>query len=240
MAAVLAVGPGAVVSYRSAGARWAIVRSEPRAIEVTATRALRSRPGLRVYRAALPNDEMTSLTGIPVTTVARTILDLAAVLDLARLERALHEAEVRGLWDVVSVRQLLDRYPRRRGAVNLRAVINAADLGVAVTRSELEDRFLAFIDHFDLPRPAINVCVDTGSGNWPEADCVWRQQRVIVELDGHAVHATTAAYERDRARDRALTAAGWRVVRVTWRQLHREVDQLESDLRAVLYPARRS
>ena len=240
MAAVLAVGPDAVASYRSAGARWAILRYGPRWVEITAARALRSRPGLRIYRAALPPDEITIVDGIPVTTVARTLLDLAAVVDFARLERALHEAEIRGLWDFASLRELLDRYPRRRGTVNLRAIIDAASLGVAVTRSELEDRFVAFIDHVGLPRPAINACVKTSDGDRLEADCVWREQRVIVELDGHAVHATTVAYERDRARDRALTAAGWRVVRVTWRQLHREADQLEADLRTVLHPARRS
>lgn len=69
---------------------------------------------------------------------------------------------------------------------------------------------------------------------WIEADCVWREQRLIVELDGHASHATAAPYERDRARDRALVAAGWRVARITWRQLHREPGALEADLRALL------
>jgi len=71
-------------------------------------------------------------------------------------------------------------------------------------------------------------------GRWVEADCVWRAQRLIVELDGHAFHATTAAYERDRARDRSLHVGGWRVVRITWRQLHDDADALATDLRSLL------
>jgi very-short-patch-repair endonuclease len=71
-------------------------------------------------------------------------------------------------------------------------------------------------------------------GSWIEADCVWRRQRLIVELDGHASHGTGQAFERDRARDRALHAAGWRVLRVTWRQLHEDAEQIADDLRALL------
>ena len=98
-----------------------------------------------------------------------------------------------------------------------------------VTRSELEDRFLAFLDARGLPRPEVNVLVQG-----IEVDCLWREQRVVVELDGHASHATRATFESDRARDRMLAVAGHSVVRVTWRHLHQEADCLDEDLRALL------
>jgi hypothetical protein len=111
--------------------------------------------------------------------------------------------------------------------------------GTRLTRSELEDRFLAFLAAAGLPRPATNVWLRPG-GRWIEADCLWHGPRLIVELDGHATHATRSAFESDRARDRALTAAGWRVIRITWRQLRDEPEAIARDLRAALdHPARR-
>ncbi len=106
-------------------------------------------------------------------------------------------------------------------------------VGAAVTRSELEERFLEFVASAGLPRPEVNAPVQV-AGAWIEVDCLWRAQRVVVELDGRAVHATGTAFERDRARDRALQVAGWRPVRVTWRQLAREPLALEADLRVLL------
>jgi len=101
----------------------------------------------------------------------------------------------------------------------------------------LEDRFLALLDAHELPRPAVNTGIRAG-GNWFECDCVWHAARVIVELDGRRTHMTTAAFERDRARDRSLTAEGWRVARVTWRQLEEEPALLASQSRNLVgtYP----
>lgn len=103
-----------------------------------------------------------------------------------------------------------------------------------ITRSELEERFLTLVDRAGLERPQTNVPISVG-GEWIEADCVWRDQRLIVELDGRAAHATSRAFERDRARDRALQADGWRVIRVTWKQLHDNPGAVIADLARLLH-----
>jgi very-short-patch-repair endonuclease len=171
--------------------------------------------------------------GIPVTSPPRTLLDLAAVLDPRQVGRAVHEAEVLRLTDPLTLDDLVARYPRRRGIATIKAVLAAGRFGATVTRSELEERFLAFLEANHLPSPEVNVGVKSAE-RWVEADCVWRAQRLIVELDGRVVHATTQAFERDRARDRGLQVAGWRVVRVTWRHLHDDPAALAADLRGLL------
>jgi len=234
MAAVLAAGPGAVLSHRSAADLWGILQSARPRIDVT--RAGRRHGGLGIelfHCARLREDEVTKHEGIPVTTVSRTLLDLAAVLPPQRLERALREAEVRRLGDPSSLGALLERHPRRRGTAALRAILASGRLGDGVTRSELEERFLAVLDAHALPRPQINAYVRT-RGRLLECDCVWWVERLAVELDGHAAHSPRTAFERDRARDRALSAAGWRVLRITWRQLHREAEAVAGDLRTLL------
>jgi hypothetical protein len=232
MAAVFAGGDGAVLSHRDAAAAWGIRESAASRIEITVSRKC-SRQGVRVHRAPLAADEVTIFRGIPVTTVPRTIFDLAAGLDRRRVERVMHEAEVLRLTDPLSLDDLIVRHPRHRGIATLRAILADARLGASVTRSELEERFLAFLDDAGLPRPETNVIVWV-RGKPVEADCVWRDRCVIVELDGHHVHSTRRNYEGDRARDRALAAAEWRVVRITWRQLHDEPSAVAADLRALL------
>jgi hypothetical protein len=110
-------------------------------------------------------------------------------------------------------------------------VIEHANAGI--THSDLEDLFADFLDHWGLPRPRTNVWLHV-AGGWIEADCVWQEHRLIVELDSHTYHATRSAFENDRARDRALIAAGWRVMRITWRHLQDEPEALTRDLRASL------
>jgi hypothetical protein len=181
----------------------------------------------------LPADEVTTHDRIPVTTVTRTLFDLAGVVSRRALERAVNQAEIRRLWDSLSLPVLLERHPRRPGAAAIRALLE--DVNPGITRSELEDLFADFLGRFGLPRPATNVWLQV-CGRWIEADCVWREQQLIVELDGREIHDTSAAFERDRARDRAAIAAGWRVIRITWRQLHEEPAALARDLRAALAP----
>jgi very-short-patch-repair endonuclease/predicted transcriptional regulator of viral defense system len=228
MAAVLAAGPGAVLSHRSAGACLDLLGSERAWIDVSVSRQRSSRPGVRVHHTKLKSDEVTSVNGIPVTTVARTLLDLAAVVSRPRLERALERAEALRLADRTPLTALLERYPRRQGTRALREIL---DRGVSptLTRSELEDRFLALVEGRRLPRPRVNVRIGTF-----EVDFLWRAQRLVVELDGRETHISAAAFERDRARDRALQAAGWRVVRVTWRQLHDDANAVADDLARLL------
>jgi hypothetical protein len=231
MAAVLAAGPGAVLSHRSAAALWDLRPNARGRVDVTAPRQ-HLRPGIEVHRAALAPDEITTQNGIPVTTVARTLIDLAAVLPHPRLERAAERAEALRLTNVVPLDALLERHRGHRGTAALREIVTGR-MQPALTRSELEDRFLTFLDAYGLTRPEVNADLHL-DGRWFEADFLWRDQRFIVELDGHQTHGTRAAFERDRERDRVLQARGWRIVRITWRQLHDNPDAVAADLARLL------
>lgn len=229
MAAVLASGPGAVLSHQSAASLWQFRDTARGRIDLTAPRKLHPRPGLHPHCAVLPPDEVTTAHDIPVTTPPRTLLDLAAVLSRHALARAVNEAEVLRLTDPLSLADLLTRHPRRRGVAALRQILDEGRVGATITRSELENRFLAFLAGNDVPRPEVNVRIDD-----LEADCVWHDARLVAELDGYASHGTRSAFERDRARDRRLQAAGWRVIRVTWWHLLEEPATLVRELRALL------
>lgn len=227
MAAVLAAGEGAVLSHRSAAQSWGLRVTEGR-IEVTAPKD-RRRDGLKIYVVELPADEITTLHGIPTTTAARTLLDLAAVEPPSKVERAFHEAERLRLTDTTPLSALLARYPRRPGTPALKAILAELERGVAITRSELEEQFLTFLAEAGISRPRTNILVEGF-----EVDCVWPEAKLVVELDGHAFHATRRSFERDRVRDRALQLAGYRVVRITYRELHTNRNALADDLRALL------
>jgi hypothetical protein len=181
----------------------------------------------------LPDDEVEMVDAIPVTSVSRTLLDLAAMLSERGLERAMNEAEVRGLTSRLSLPDLLERYPRRRGSAVLRDLLGNDDALSGVTKYELEVRFATFIDDHGLPRPRRNADLAV-RGRFFEVDCLWPAQRLIVELDGRAVHGTRQAFEADRERDRLLLADGWRVTRVTWRQLRDDAPAIAADLKAML------
>ncbi|MDX6697705.1 MAG: hypothetical protein QOE65_1102 [Solirubrobacteraceae bacterium] len=231
LAAVLAGGQDALLSHNSAAALWELRPARRGPVEVAAPRALRSRTDLRFHRLALSEVERTSHRGIPVTTAARTLLDLAASLRRYELERAVEEAERRRLLDRVVLAALFDEHPRTKGIAILRAVLE--DASPRLTRSDFEARFAAFLAHAGLPAAHLNARVRVGRHRF-EVDCVWPEQRVVVELDSHAYHGTRAAFERDRRRDRLLQAAGWRVVRVTWRQLRDEPESVARDIRRLL------
>ncbi|MDP9134149.1 MAG: DUF559 domain-containing protein [Actinomycetota bacterium] len=219
MAAVLSAGPDAVLSHQSAAALWGLRTTARTRIDVTTPNTLRARRGLHPHCAVLPQDEHTVHEGIPVTTPARTLLDLAGVLDRQGLDRVLNEAEVLRL---PGPAPLLERYPRKRGTKNLRSLLPTSRRSTP-TRSELEDAFLAFLDDHRLPRPETNTVIEGY-----EVDAVWREAKLIVELDGYATHGTRRGFERDRIRDRRLTTAGWRVVRITWQQLAQPGDLAEA------------
>jgi hypothetical protein len=234
MAAVLAGGPKAVLSHRSAAALWRIRPPGDRAIEVTVRSKSRSRPRIHRHVANLPADEMTTERGIPATTVPRTLFDLAAALDANAVERAMREAERLRLHDTLSLEDLLARHTHRRGAAAIRECLRRRrDAPPGVTREELEARFLAFLDRAGITRPQLNAWLSLGERRY-QADCLWRDRRLIVELDGYATHGTRMAFEDDRERDRALQVAGWRVIRVTWLQLHGSGDKVAADLRRLL------
>jgi predicted transcriptional regulator of viral defense system len=231
MAAVLAAGVDAVLSHRSAAALWGIRNSRSAKIDVTAPRE-RRRPGVTVWRANLPSDEVTVHDGIPVTTPARTLLDLAALVDEHRLARAAERAEALRLTSPTSLADLVDRYPRRKGTPNLKRLIEEHRIVPTTTANDLERRFLTFLDANALPRPLVNETLDPFT-----PDFRWTDERLIVELDGFETHGTRAAFERDRARDRQLTAEGWRVARITRRQLDDAPNEFADELRALLRSA---
>lgn len=234
MAAVLSAGTGAVLSHRSAGQLWQVLSPSEIWPELTRSTKLQSRSGMRGHQSTLPDEEITMVDGIPVTSVSRTLLDLAAMLTKGQLERALNEAKVRRLTDRLSLPDLLKRYPGRRGSALLRTLLRDGTASRGITRSWLERRLLAILDGTDLPRPRLNTHVYV-QGRFFEADCLWAERRLIVELDGRESHDTEMAFEKDRERDRILLVDGWRVARITWRQLRDDAPAVLEDLRRLLH-----
>jgi very-short-patch-repair endonuclease len=173
------------------------------------------------------------VAGIPVTTVPRTIFDLAAVASRREVERALHEMETLRLTDSLSIQDLLKRYPGRRGSAILRVLLKDVTPTAGSTKNDFEELFVSLLDSHDLPRPRFNADVAV-AGRFFSVDCLWPNERLIVELDGRAVHGTRQAFEADRERDRRLMIDGWRVMRVTWRQLRDQEAAIADDLRAAL------
>jgi predicted transcriptional regulator of viral defense system len=231
MAAVLACGEGAALSHGSAAALWEIRGSTSGPVDVTVrSRAGRSRrKGLRIHRpVSLREREIVSRHRIPVTTPARTLLDLAGTLPRASLRRAIAQAEALRIFDLRALQRVLDRNGSCKGAGILAAMIKDwAD--VELTRSELEALFLELCASEGIPRPATNALV----GKY-EVDFLWPSHRVIVEVDGHQHHGTRTAFERDRLRDARLTVAGYRVVRFTYRQVVRDPGHVAAVLRSLL------
>jgi very-short-patch-repair endonuclease len=223
-AALLACGDGAVLSHRSAGALWSLVARAPGDVDVTLRQGNRGgRDGIRIHRSPLEARDVAVRLELAVTSPIRTLLDLAAVLPQAELDRAVNEAQVRRL---VTAEQLHRVAARRPGATALRRSL--AD-EPRVTRSALERRMLALVRRVGLPLPRTNAIVE---GH--EVDFLWPDQRLIVETDGHHAHSTRARFESDRARDARLVAAGYVVLRFTWRQLVEEPEVVAARLAAAL------
>jgi predicted transcriptional regulator of viral defense system len=233
MAAVLAAGPGAVLSHSAAAALWRIRNPSSGAIHVTTPRKCRSTQTIRRHRSRIPADEVTVVEGIPVTTVPRTLFDLAAVSSVENVEFALREAEYRRLHDPLSLPDLLARYPGRRGSRAIRACLARRAEHGGRTRSPLEEVFVPFLRRHRLPLPRLNAWIEL-AGSWKQVDCLWDAQRVVAELDGYAGHGTRTAFREDRARDRRLRVAGYDVVRIAWTQLEDEPESIAADLRALL------
>jgi very-short-patch-repair endonuclease len=214
LAAVLACGAGAVLSHRSAAAHWGLLASDQHATDVTAGRGRHGAPGIRLHRTrSLDARDTTTHEHIPVTTVARTLLDLAATARPEQLERAFAQALVLHLYDHTAITDVLQRANGHRGT---RALAEATAREPKHTRSDWEARMLELIRRRHLPEPLVNhtlIAADHGSCT---VDFCWPQQRLIAETDSWQFHGSRVTYEQDRARDAALQAAGFRVVRFTW------------------------
>ena len=168
-----------------------------------------------------------------MTTVPRTIFDLAAAQGADVAESALRQAEYLRLHDRLSLPDLLARYPRRKGARAVRECLARRREASGSARSPLEERFLPFLRAHDLPLPRLNAWLEVGGRRY-QVDCLWPAQRQIVELDGWQAHGTRSAFRTDRARDRRLRVAGYSITRLTWTQLEDEPTAIANDLRALL------
>jgi len=228
-AVVLACGPDASLSHNTAGALFEVVRAERR-LHVTAPRSRHARRGFTVHRSrALDPADRAVIHGLAVTSLHRTLIDLADVLPEKRLMKAIHEAEVRRLFDLGKLDEALRRAPGRQGAGRLRRACERYQ-PARVTRSDAEIMFHDFIDETGLPKPRANA---TRGGY--ELDCHWPEANLNVEVDGAATHKTTRSFYEDRLRDRRLKSiTGIETVRVTWEDLTNGRAALEHDLREIL------
>jgi hypothetical protein len=231
MAAVLACGPDALLSHHSSSGLWALRMTRRRLIDVTALRRNHAgRSGISVHLVdEIHPDDRAVVHGIPVTSVARTLLDLAGVVNKEALARAIEQAERLQLFDLRAIDAVIARSQGRRGVRALRRALVDYREPPHLTRSELERRFLDLCRDAGFPLPAMNVWV---AGQ--EVDVMWEEERLAVELDGRSFHQTRAAFERDRLRDAALQLAGYRVLRVTRRRLETEPAAVVAAIRALL------
>jgi predicted transcriptional regulator of viral defense system len=230
MAAVLACGEGSVLSHRTAAAACGLREGDPAKPDVTLAGSRgRRKPGIVAHTGRLAANDVTDVEGIPVTTVARTLLDLAEVVRIRELRRAVIRAEELRIFDLRAVDEVLARANGRRGTKALLAVLDDLVGRPGGSKEELEALALDLIRASGLPLPAVNTLV----GDY-EADLLWRDQRLVVELDSWKHHGTRAGFERDRRRDADLQLAGYRVLRLTWRQITREPDWAVARIRAFL------
>jgi len=189
---------------------------------------------VRRHHVDLPSDEVTRHEGIPVTTVPRTVFDFASTSPVDDVEVAIRQVEFLRLYDELSLPDLLERYPGRRGTARVRAaLVRIEALPGGRVRSPLETKFLPFLRRHRLPRPRLNDWIAVGDKRF-QVDCHWAGIGEIVELDSWQAHGTRSRFRDDRARDRTLRVAGYGVTRMSWSQLDDEPEAIASDLRRLL------
>jgi very-short-patch-repair endonuclease len=234
MAAVLACGPGAVLSHRSAAFLHGILDDGRNRVDVIApNRRGRAPKGIAAHRdGTLTPTDRTVVDGIPCTSLARTLLDIAATQSPSILAFAVNQAEVEEIFDLTEVIELLKRSRGRRGVARLRLAIDFHDPQEQEARRELEKKLLRLFKRAGF-RPEVNshLLVD-GISMMP--DFIWRDARLIVEADSRRVHGTASAFEKDRQRDQRLAAAGWTVIRCTWHQVTHEPERVIQTLRTLI------
>ncbi|MGZ4181957.1 MAG: DUF559 domain-containing protein [Solirubrobacteraceae bacterium] len=236
MSAVLACGPDALLSHRAALALWDLRRSESGLIDVTIKgRAGKPGPqGVRVHSTlSLQADDAAAVDGIPVTSLAWTVVDYAGIMNRQQVRYVLEAMERRGLYIGRELDDLLERTPNRKGVKTLRAAIAEMTGPAPWLQSELEAVFRELVRGSDLPDYEANAIVEGEC-----VDALWREERVIVELDGYAFHKSRAQFEADRRRDAKLMVAGYRVLRVTQQRLQNEPEAVLAEVRALLSAGR--
>lgn len=240
MAAVLACGDGALLSHRSASALHGLVRTASVRVDVTITRPSPiSRAGIAAHRReTITETDRTSVAGIPVTSVARTLLDLATILTASQLERACEQAVLEGVFDMRAMSELLGRSRGVRGIRRLRAVLALGDLGEDVPASGLERRYRELCGRAGLPKPELNRYLLLGDG-YHKVDFLWRKERVVIETDGARYHSTGWQRRRDSDRDSLLDAHGFRHARISEKEIEmRPGDAVQRAARLLRQPGR--
>jgi predicted transcriptional regulator of viral defense system len=228
LAAVLAAGSGAVLSHRDAAALHGLrPPGDRRRVDVTTAGRAVGTSRIDVHRTTvLASEDAAIVAGIPVTSIARTLVDLAAVVTARELGKALEEAERQRRFDLRGIEEALERTRQRRGRGHSTMRQGLEELratGASVTRSELEERFVALLDARSVPRPWTNYGIEG-----MEVDACWPEQRLVVELDGWDSHGTRQAFQRDRSRSNDLAATGWTLLRFT----HADVTRRPADVAA--------
>jgi predicted transcriptional regulator of viral defense system len=228
LAAVLAHGPGAVLSHVSAAAQWQLLQTSQTMIDVSVPRRLAVRRGIRLhFTSTLRAEDLTTLDTIPITSVERTLADLASQLRPEQLLEAVEQAYVLRQLDLAAMRRVLERNANHSGVGALHVIFDDFTQAPA-TRSVLERQMLHVLAAADLPTPLLNVTV---AGL--EVDMFWPDWRLVVELDSRRFHDNPWAMERDRRRDTILRKARCEILRVTHRRLTRTPDQVVADIHAL-------
>jgi hypothetical protein len=227
LAAVFACGSQALLSHRAAGRRLGLLRgSGP--VEVTTTRGYKPKRGLVIHRTRLIHpDDRTEVDGIPTTSTARTLIDLADVLTDRQLAAAVNEAEVQRLFDLEVIQAVQERLPGRTGRPRLARVLAAYSEPLGYSITEAERLFLGLCERYGLPQPSrIHLA-------GYELDFYWADARLAIEVDGARYHRTRRAFHEDRRRDRRLAAEGIQVARVPWLDLTERAADLVGELEAM-------
>jgi very-short-patch-repair endonuclease len=214
-AALLAAGGGAVASHRTAAELWGILPPSGRAPEVSVVaRNPGVRPGITIHRTIdIPPWQIRDMDGLPITSPARTVCDLAGTEPTNDVEHALQEARVHHNLTDAQLNAVIRHTPTKKGAAFIRRLLNHED-DRGYTRSKAERILRGHLKRAGLEQPLSNQHL-----HGHLVDFVWREQRLVVEVDGYDTHCDRQAFERDRRRDQILIAAGYRVIRITWRQL---------------------
>ena len=225
LGAVLYAGPGAALSHATAAGWWGLVSHLPDTTHVTSSRRRRSLGGVCVHRAGQFDRVMHRR--LPVTPITRTLVDFAAIAPLERVRKAVAEADYKRILDLDGIDAITRR--GRAGSATLKRALTLHRPQYARTLSPLEDRFLDLCRHHRIPLPEVNVVV---SGY--KVDALWREQRVIIELDGEAAHGTEARVAQDRDRELTLRTDGHWVLRYSWRQVTQDHAAVAADIRRAL------
>jgi predicted transcriptional regulator of viral defense system len=231
VAALLSVGPEAVLSHATAAWWWGLTLTEPFRIHVSSPGRARSTPAICIHHPR--HHERTRLRRFPITPVPRTLLDFASHSSLSEVRRALAEADYKGLLNVEELKAVLTR--GRPGAGKLRRALKTHEPRLALTRSAPERRFLALCERAGIPTPEVNARVGRMT-----VDALWRPERLVVEVDTYGTHGSPQRMERDRRRELHLRAAGYRVVRYTDVQINQQPELVAADLSQQLGPTARS